>query len=135
MNAIERKIVYFNNSGPKNSEKVIEAVKERIANGDITTVIVASTSDRTGAKFAEALKGLAKVVVVSHEEMSPAHKRKIIECGGKAFDKTHLALHSKGMDDVRRSYYAFGQGFKVAVEVILIASDRDAVELGEDVKN
>lgn len=39
----------------------------------------------------------------------------------------------KGMDGVRESFRAFGQGFKVAVEVILIASDKGQVNLYEDV--
>ena len=133
MNAIERKIIYFGNSGQQNSEKVIEVVKSRIASGGIETVVVASTSGVTGAKFAKELRGIASVVVVSHEEMNPTQKRQITEYGGRAFDKTYLALHAKGMDDVRRSYYTFGQGFKVAVEVILIAADKSEINLYEDV--
>jgi hypothetical protein len=37
------------------------------------------------------------------------------------------------MDDVRKSFYAFGQGFKVAIEVILIAADKGEISLYEDV--
>jgi hypothetical protein len=37
------------------------------------------------------------------------------------------------MDDVRNSFYSFGQGFKVAVEVILIAADKGEISLYEDV--
>lgn len=132
MNVVERKTLYFHDSGPQNSEKVIEAVKNRIVDGNVG-IVVASTSGETGAKFAKELKGIASVVVVSHEEMNPTYKRQITGYGGKALDKTHLALHAKGMDDVRRSYYAFGQGFKVAVEVILIAADKGEINLYEDV--
>jgi len=133
MNVIEKGTVYFVDSGPQNSEKVLEAVKDRIANGDIGAVVVASTSGETGVEFAKGLKGAATIVVVSHRKMKATCKRQITEHGGNAFDKTHLPLHAKGMDDTRRSYYAFGQGFKVAVEVILIASDIGAVELYKDV--
>ena len=134
MSAIGRKIVYFSNAGPQNSEKVIEAVKERIANGDIGTVVVASTSGETGARFAKDLKGTnVHVIAVSHEKMTPEYRRKITEYKGKAFDKTHIPFDAKGMDDVRKSFYALGQGFKVAVEVILIASDKGAVKPYENV--
>ncbi len=133
MNTLKRTVDYFAESGSHNTEEVIETVKKRTTNGDIKTVIVASTSGETGLKFARALKGTAEIIAVSHEEMSPTHKRQIAECGGKAFDKTHLALHTEGMDDVRKTYYTFGQGFKVAVEVILIASDKGGVKLYEDV--
>ncbi|MEM2756073.1 MAG: hypothetical protein QXM89_01790, partial [Candidatus Bathyarchaeia archaeon] len=53
--------------------------------------------------------------------------------GGKPLDKTHLPLHARGMDSIRNSFYTLGQGFKVCVEVILIASDLEAISTGEDV--
>ena len=133
MNTVERKTLYFRDSGPQNSEEVLEAIKNRIAGGNIETVVVASTSGETGAKFAEELKGTASVIVVSHERIGPTFKRQIAEYGGKAFDKTHVALDAEGMDDIRKSFYTLGQGFKVAVEVVLIASDIGAIELYKDV--
>jgi hypothetical protein len=133
MSPVERRVEYFANPGSKNTEKVIEAVKDRITNGGVKTIVVASTSGETGVKFADKLKGVTTVIAVSHGEMKPMHKRQIIEYGGKPVDKTHLALHAKGMDDVRKSFYAFGQGFKVAIEVILIAADKGEISLYEDV--
>ncbi len=130
---INRFVAYFEEPGPQNTEGVIEAVSRRVEEGDIDTVVVASTSGRTGVKFAEALKGKAKVVAVSHERMDPQLKRKITELGGVAIDGTHLPLHEKGMDDVRNAFYTLGQGFKVAVEVILIAADKGVIELYKDV--
>jgi len=133
MSVVERKVGYFANPGSQNSEKVIEIVKNRTKGDDIRTVVVASTSGETGVKFAKALKGIATVVVVSHEEMRTSFKLQIDEYGGKAIDKTHLPLHAKGMDDARKSFYTFGQGFKVAVEVILIAADKGKIHLHRDV--
>jgi len=133
MSVVERKVEYFRDPGSQNTEKVIETVKNRIISGGVRTIVVASTSGETGAKFARRLKGVATVVAVSHEEMKPVHRRQIIEYGGRLVDKTHLALHVKGMDDVRKSFYTFGQGFKVAVEVILIAADKGEIDLYEDV--
>jgi hypothetical protein len=37
------------------------------------------------------------------------------------------------MDSIRNSFYTLGQGFKVCIEVILIASDLGALNIGEDV--
>jgi len=133
MDGIERKVEYFANFGSQNTEKIIEAVRDRIHGGDVKTIVVASTSGETGVKFAKALKGLANVIAVSYEEMEPTHKRQIIEFGGKVVEKAHLPLHAKGMDDVRKSFYTFGQGFKVAVEVIFIAADKGEVDLYGDV--
>ena len=133
MSVVERKIEYLTNPGSKNTEKVIESIRNRIENGGVGTVVVASTSGETGVKFAKALKGMATVFAVSHETMNPVFKRQIVESEGKAMDKTHLPLHEDGMDDVRNTFYMFGQGFKVAVEVILIAADKGAINLYEDV--
>jgi hypothetical protein len=60
-------------------------------------------------------------------------KEKIIKLGGIAADETHLPLHKRGMDDVRNSFYSLGQGFKVAIEVVLIACDKKLIEPYKDV--
>lgn len=133
MNVIERKVGYFPNYGAQNTERVIEIVKNRLAEGDITTVVVASTSGETGVKFSRELKDCAVVVVISHEKMNPAYKQHIAELGGIPLEKTHLPLHSEGMDPIRETFRTFGQGFKVAVEVIFIASDKGNLSLYEDV--
>jgi len=133
MGKVEKNIVYFEEPGPENTEDVVKAVVRRVEEGGIRTVVVASTSGRTGVMFAEALRGRAEVVAVSHERMEPELKAKIIENGGRALDGTHLPLHMRGMDEVRNAFYTLGQGFKVAIEVILIAADKGAIRLYEDV--
>ncbi len=65
--------------------------------------------------------------------MKSSAMEKIAKLGGTAIDQIYPVLHKKGMDDIRNSYYALGQGFKVAVEVILMASDASVVNLYEDV--
>ncbi|MBU7013386.1 MAG: hypothetical protein HXS52_02945 [Theionarchaea archaeon] len=133
MNMIERKVRYFPNYGAQNTDQVIEIVKNRATEGDVRTVVVASTSGETGVKFLRELGDIAAVVVVSHEKMNPTHKQRITELGGIALDTTHLPLHTPGMDPIREAFRTLGQGFKVAVEVILIASDKGEVAVYEDV--
>lgn len=130
---LEKASIYFTEPGPENTDEVIKAVAKRVEEGDIKTVVVASTSGRTGLKFAEALKNKAKVIAVSYEKMEPELKEKIAKLGGGAADETHLLFHKRGMDDIRNAFYALGQGFKVAVEVILIASDKKLIEPYKDV--
>jgi hypothetical protein len=130
---LERKIAYFEEYGPQNTEKVIEIVKSRIERGDIQTIVGASSTGKTGIKLSEALSSLANIIIVSHGKMNPQYKKQIIERGGKAVEKTHLPLHLDGMDDIRESFRTFGQGFKVAVEVILIAADTGQIPLYNDV--
>lgn len=130
---IKSEITYFTEYGSHNTGKVIEAVKTRLQKRDIKTVVVASTSGETGVTFLKELKNSAEVIVVSHKEMYPQYKDKITELGGIYVDKTHLPLHTEGMDDVRETFRTFGQGFKVAIEVILIAADKGEITLYEDV--
>jgi hypothetical protein len=129
----EKVSVYFAEPGPENTDEVMKAVAKRIEKGDIKIVVVASTSGSTGVKFANALKGKANVVVVSHREMEPDLKEKIINLGGAAVDKTHLPLQKSGMDGARETLRTLGQGFKVAVEVILIATDKALIKPYKDV--
>jgi len=126
-------VKYFAEPGPGNTGKVIKTVSERIGKGGVSQVVVASTSGRTGVRFARALKGRTQVVAVSHEKMEPKLKEKISSLGGIAEDGTHLPLHGRGMDKVRDAFYTLGQGFKVALEVILIAADKGLVKPYEDV--
>jgi len=133
LSTVKKMVEYFIDPGSQDTEEVMESVKRRITNGSINRVVVASTSGETGTKFAKELKGSAIVIAVSHEEMNADYRHQITKHGGKAIDKTHLALHAKGMDDVRKTFYTFGQGFKVAVEVILIAADKGELDLYEDV--
>lgn len=133
MSKVERLTTYFLKPGPENTEEVISAVSRRLGEGDIKTVVVASTTGKTGVKFTEALKDKAKVVAVSHEKMDSKLKEEIEKLGGIAIDQTHLPLHQRGMDKVRNSFYALGQGFKVAIEVILIATDKQVIKPYEDV--
>jgi len=131
--SIVKQIMYFKEPGLENTDAVLDCVLRRIKEGDIKNVVVASTSGETGAKFAKSLKGLCNVIVVSHEEMRREFKDEILKSGGKPLDKTHLPLHARGMDAVRNSFYTLGQGFKVCIEVALIASDLGALNAGEDV--
>ncbi|MCD6470789.1 hypothetical protein J7L29_08355 [Candidatus Bathyarchaeota archaeon] len=132
---VEKTVVYFSEPDPTNTEDVINAVLNRLKEGDLKEVVVASTSGKTGVKFIEALKGKAKVIAVSepYRKMKEELKDKIIEAGGIAIDDAHLPLHEKGMDDIRKTFYTLGQGFKVAVEVILIAAERGVISLYKDV--
>ncbi|MEM2913419.1 MAG: pyruvate kinase alpha/beta domain-containing protein [Candidatus Bathyarchaeia archaeon] len=131
--SVVKQTVYFKEPGPENTDAVLDCVLRRIKEGDIKKVVVASTSGETGVKFSKSLKGLCSVIAVSHEEMKREFKEEILKFGGKPLDKTHLPLHARGMDAIRNSFYTLGQGFKVCIEVVLIASDLGALNIGEDV--
>jgi hypothetical protein len=145
MAEISRPCIYFEQAGVHNTDRVIEAVMRRLAEGDITTVVVSSTTGYTAIKFAEALEGRDEVTAISVAESSlirewgteyptlaPATKAELERRGVIVADKVSYVFHHSPFDDsrwqaptpeeiVRETLYAFGQGLKVAVEVVLIA--------------
>ena len=125
---VERSCRYFESPGSKNTEAVLEAVSRRLEEGDLRVVVVSSTSGKTGLMFVEALRERANVIVVSYEKLRPEFRERILELGGSIIEESDLPLHRRGMDKIRNALYMLGQGFKVAVEVILIAVDRDLVK-------
>jgi hypothetical protein len=49
---IKKEIAYFERSGAVNTENVIEIVYQRLQEGDIRSIVVASSGGETGLKFA-----------------------------------------------------------------------------------
>jgi hypothetical protein len=50
------RVLYFDAPGPRNTDNVAAAVKERIMKGDVEHVIVCSITGKTALKMAEAVK-------------------------------------------------------------------------------
>lgn len=145
-----RKILYFEKPGSHNTHSVIQVVKERIEEGDIKCVVVASISGQTALKFVEELKGLdVFVVCVSgfpgwlniHDLEYPFVKGEIRERLEKLnvsiVDKTPSSLSGDTIDYSLARYGYIpaswvmaetleavgGYGLKTAVEAILMATD------------
>ncbi len=63
---IKRDVFYFEKAGEQNSDYVIDAVKARVLQGDITRIVVASNSGKTALKLLEALKNReVKIICVT----------------------------------------------------------------------
>ncbi|MGA2573607.1 MAG: hypothetical protein ABSF36_05295 [Candidatus Methanomethylicaceae archaeon] len=141
---------YFDEPGPANTERVIEAVSERLksAGSPCEAIVVASTSGLTALKFARAIKGI-KIICVSeppsYAEVSgkwPTLQERYIE-GLKSFhveivNTAPYVFHSYvGGEDspvptpekALREFMitVLGNGFKVAVESVLMATSVGAV--------
>jgi len=140
-----REIYCFEKPGEQNTPLVVEAVTKYIEKSGIRDVIVASSSGATALEFAKALGNEARIVCVSdgpyRKEMNfeyPCMNEKIKEqlesLGVIVFDKAPYALHGSLYEHsdcdpptpemaFRDTLYSFGQGMKVAVEVVLMAVD------------
>jgi len=157
MTYCERRCVYFDRPGRPNTDKVIELVLERLAEGDITTMVVASTTGYTAGELAQALRGREGIRIVSVGEtplirewgstypaLTTETKQRLESQGVVVADKIPYLLHGSVLDYsrwkapsaeeiLRETLYAFGQGLKVAVEVVLIAVASGFIEPYQDV--
>jgi len=150
----EKKIIYFSESGPANTEDVISAVKERCGELGIKHVVVASNSGGTALKFHEALKddGVSVVCVTPHAgfsggdevELDPEIESKLRGAGVRIVMCSHAlsgvcrSISGKfggttPVEIIANTLRRFSQGVKVAVEVSVMAADAGAVPTTEDI--
>lgn len=83
---MKKEILYFDEPGPQNTEKVLEAVKERLKVKDIRYVVVASESGATALKAAKILK--AKIICVvpygGHQRRLVGDIQQLLEHGARS---------------------------------------------------
>ncbi|HEX9907820.1 MAG TPA: pyruvate kinase alpha/beta domain-containing protein [Thermoplasmata archaeon] len=149
-------ILYLDSPGKENTDRVIEAVIERLKRMDIRHVVVASDTGETGKKVLDRLKGMKVevVVVTSHYgfdkegecAMSPEAENELRSAGAKLVRASHVLSGversiSKKLGGASRVEMIaetlralFGQGLKVAVEITVMAADSGAIPCGPDVQ-
>jgi len=144
--------VYFPEPGSANTEKTLEIAKKRAEELGIKTIVVASTTGETGL---QAVKTFAnhKVVVVTHttgfqapdaQELTPENRAKILAKGGLILTATHAfggvgravrrKFNTYQVDElIAQTLRVFGQGAKVACEIVLMAADAGLIRTDEEV--
>jgi hypothetical protein len=152
---LNKSITYFEKPGEINTLAVIEAVKTRALELDIREVVIASTSGKGGAAMAEALQDTnIKIIVVTHQygtteegkwDMESQYVSRLNEMDVEIVSQSHLFSGvekslSKDTGGISRIEIVadtlrklFGKGFKVAVEVVLMAADSGALAMESDV--
>jgi hypothetical protein len=134
--------VYFKNPGKENTQQTMEIASRRATELDVPSVIVASTSGRTGSLATRFFSG-QNLVIVSHstgflkpdfQQFIPEERRQIEEAGAKILTCQH-ALGGVGRavrkklatyeleEIIAYTLRVFGQGTKVAIEIALMAAD------------
>nr|WP_243684093.1 pyruvate kinase alpha/beta domain-containing protein [Methanosarcina barkeri] len=151
---MEKSILYFDNVGESNTDAVITAAAKRAAELHISHIVVASTSGKTALKMAEAVKGSGiKVIGISHQygqnkkgewEVEDEYKKKLEELGAVITTQSHIfsgverSITKKFggysrvevISDALRSL--FGKGFKVAIEVAVMAADSGHIPVSDN---
>jgi len=152
---VKRQVYYFDEPGKENTESVIEAVSRRLQAGGIKTVIIASTSGETAVKFARSLGDKVELICVSQAPyrrewgerwpcLKQKFRRQLQRLGVVVIDKAPYIFHNSVLEAapwsgtfperlVKETLYCFGQGMKVAVEVVLIGVSCGYVTPYEDV--
>ena len=146
--------LWFERPGRENTDAVIAKVLERLAQGDIGHVVVATTSGSTGVRFAEALEECeADLVCVAHhagfrggdEVEIEAENADAMRRGGGGLLTTSHALSGVGrsisqkfggitpVEIIAHTLRLFGQGTKVCVEIAIMAADAGKIPTDRNV--
>src|SRR4030042_218063 len=150
MKGVQRSIFYFNQPGVENTDDVLEVVYQRLKEGDIKSVVVASSSGKTGLKFAQKMARETNLVVVSSHPgfSSPGvwsfdsnALKELESMGCKVVQHSHIlsglersfseqfsgASHSEVLAEALRCL--FGVGLKVAIECAIMAADSGRIPI------
>jgi hypothetical protein len=150
--SVKRETFYFASPGPENTDSTLTFAHKRSLALDIKSVIVATTVGRTGMKAAELFKGY-NLIVVTHstgftgpnvQELSEENRRAICASGAKiltcqhAFGGVGRAVRKKvGTYELEElvayTLRIFGEGAKVACEMVLMAADAGFIRTDEEV--
>ena len=147
---VQKSITYFEQNGAENTDEVLKLVQERLKEGDIKSVVVASTSGKTGLTFARSLGKKTNLVVVSTHpgsktpgvwEFDPETLKELEKLGTKVIRQSHAfsgleksftskfsgVSHSEVLAESLKSL--FSPGMKVVVEISIMALDGGAIPL------
>jgi len=154
MNGVSRSIVYFNQPGVDNTDEVVEIVHKRLKEGDIRSVIVASSSGATGLKFAKKMARETNLVIVSNHPGSSAPGvwnfdlnilKELESMGCRVVRQSHVlsglersitskfsgASHTEVLAEALRSL--LGVGMKVAIECAIMAADSGTIPIDKTI--
>jgi hypothetical protein len=150
MKGVSRPIFYFNQPGIDNTDEVIEIVYKRLKEGDIKSVVVASSSGNTGIKFAKKMAEETNLVIVSsHPGFSAPGVwnfdlnilKELESIGCKVVKQSHIlsglersisnkfsgVSHTEVLAEALRCL--LGVGMKVAIECVIMAADSGAIPI------
>ncbi|MEA3222897.1 MAG: pyruvate kinase alpha/beta domain-containing protein [Thermodesulfobacteriota bacterium] len=149
-----KEIMVFDTPGVKNTNDCIEIAIKSIKKDGYKHIVVASTTGKTALAFYDALKDLnVNLVIVTHsvgfgepntDEFDPKIRDRLLSAGIPVCTGTILShsLEKSFMDSFGGIYPAyiiantlrrFGEGTKVAIEIVLEACDAGLIPEGEEV--
>ena len=136
-------IVYFDSPGPQNTDALLSIVAERVRQGDLNYVVVATTTGKTALRVAEVIasEDVQIIGVPFQSNLWDEHRRpdegiaKQAKARGVKFipDEPKVKYWHEVTGESTDSLRKFGQGIKVALEVIMMAVETRTIPAGEKV--
>ena len=133
---MQRTIEYFEERGRANTERTLELACQRAREAGIGSIVLASTRGYTAGKarqlqVARDMSDLDLIAVGIRRDRFPAEQ-------AERFQRTGKLIFSEEVDhdypsDMQRAFRRFGQGTKVAVQVVVCAVQAGLVKEGERV--
>ena len=151
---MKKSITYFEEPGEVNTDELIACVKERLEEGDIKYVAIASASGASALKLHETLKDLDVTIVncthhmgfkeANKADITPEMRAKLEDLGITTFMGSHaLSATGRGItnkfggftpiDMIAASYRTISQGFKVCAEIGIMLADAGLIPVGEEI--
>jgi len=144
---MERKIVYFEDSGEENTEATFKLVQERLNQLEIKKIVLASTTGTAAWKAMDFFKNQGiKLIVVPHQfdfyKEKNAFPPELVKALRESGHDVHFGTMLFHTDDFYGTNNAtvmanllrcFCQGVKVCFEIVLMVTDASLVTSGEKV--
>jgi hypothetical protein len=143
---------YFEKSGPANTGQTLALAQKRAAELGIKNIIVATTSGATALEAGRLFTG-CNLVAVTHsagfsakdvQELLPEHRWELEKLGVKALTCQHALggvnravrrkMNTYQLDEIiAYTLRTMGQGFKVCLEIALMAADAGLVSVKNEI--
>ena len=144
---MERKIVYFEDIGPQNTEITFRSVKERLNEPGIEKIVMASTTGATARMANDYFKDTGiKLIIIPHQydfhrdvNLFPRGLVKELRDAGHEVHFGTMLFHTDQLYDssiptlMANILRCFCQGVKVCFEIVMMAADAGLVSKGEKV--
>lgn len=151
--SMKKTISYFSEYGEGNTSAVIDVVRERLAEGGIEALVVASTTGKTALALAREVRPESDLPLICisdppwakyYPAITDENRQALEELGVEIVDYVPYASHSHSVGPCKNMYGApdlrvmifdafrlvGGQGLKVAMEVGMMATDGGKIKPG-----
>jgi hypothetical protein len=144
---MERKIIYFENITPENTEATFKLIQERLFGLTVKKLVIASTTGATAKKALDFFKDKGvKLIIVPHqfdfyrrEHLFPQELVKALRDSGHEVHIGTMLFHTDHLYGtttptvMANLLRCFCQGVKVCFEIVLMATDAGLLTSGETV--